>query len=167
MGIDGAPDRFARLSYYNRIIPSAPDLVTAVAHTASMLRAVSVPILTEEFQATGLWPTLWRMYEDTHDTIIFYESALSPSSFWVDLKALDLSEKGTVKVLQVFQVPWDQRVGDMTPLFNATTFPLPAPPQVKRGVDTGYDAATNRGAGEDALPKGTMRVDDSLFFQFS
>lgn len=138
-------------------MPSAPDQVTALAYVASMIRAISVPILTEEFQATGLWPTLWRMYEDTHDMVIYYESALSPSMFWVDMSALDLSESGTVKTLEILQVPWNQRVGDVTAMFNATTRALPVPPQPIEDVGMGYNAKINFGAGEDVLDDGTMR----------
>ena len=43
-GTDRPADRFARLSHYVDVAPRLHDMVAAVARTAGMMRAVSVPL---------------------------------------------------------------------------------------------------------------------------
>jgi hypothetical protein len=45
--------------------------------------------------------TLWRTVADTGAKRYFYESALSPSVFWVDLNKLDLSTLGKTMQLDL------------------------------------------------------------------
>ncbi|KAK0388190.1 hypothetical protein NLU13_4435 [Sarocladium strictum] len=113
-------DRFARLSYYNKNIPPAKDAAEAVSYCAGMVRAVSNPMLLTSFETAGaadVWPTYWRMYTDLKDMMMFYESASSPSLFWMDVNEL-LSDKNQTKVLSLKGVPWQDRMADMTKEFQ-------------------------------------------------
>ncbi|KEF62315.1 uncharacterized protein A1O9_00287 [Exophiala aquamarina CBS 119918] len=112
----GTPsDRFVRLSYYNGLVPQSGDLVTAVATTAGMIRAVSVPFVPESQINKGLdvWPTLWRVYYDVKDMMFFYESAVAPISIYMSLGDYDLSSKGKVQRLDLADADWEDRYGDM------------------------------------------------------
>ena len=86
-----------------------------------MIRAVStptVPIDVEHIATEDVWPTLWRFYIDTMDKIIFYESAISPMLFWVEFNNFDLTSSGKTKVLNLTDVAWADRVGNMTDKFE-------------------------------------------------
>lgn len=126
---DYISDRFARLSSYNTQIPSAPDLKTAVSLAAGMIRAVSAPIVPESYykgqsEATAVWPTFWRMYHDTLDMVSFYESALSPSIFWIEFDGFNLGPGGPLQVLSLIDQPWYTRVGNLTDAFTNATLLL-------------------------------------------
>lgn len=113
-GTDRAADRFARLAHYVNVAPNATDYVAALATTAGMIRAVSVPMEPINIKTPNITPTLWRSFADTKDKVYYYESALDGSFFWVDLTKLDLSNNGTTMELTMVGVDWKQRVGDMT-----------------------------------------------------
>ncbi|KAL6410537.1 hypothetical protein AUP68_06963 [Ilyonectria robusta] len=131
-GTSTPADRFARLSHYNRIIPPAVDLEIAISNTAGMIRAVSTPIKDQDLEEDGngdedededasapeVWPTLWRMFTDTLDKIVFYESATSPMNFWYDVGALNLTKGASVTRLSLADVSWRKRVGDVTDKFE-------------------------------------------------
>ncbi|KPM37887.1 hypothetical protein AK830_g8686 [Neonectria ditissima] len=110
-------DRFVRLSHYNREIPPAEDSETAISNTAGMIRAVSTP-MTQDDAAAGVWPTMWRMFTDTLDKVVFYESATSPATFWYDVGKLNLTKGAEVTTLDLDNVPWRERIGDMTDHFE-------------------------------------------------
>ena len=86
-----------------------------------MIRAVSNPIVPTDLEHIATednWPTLWRMYIDTLDKIMFYESATNPMFFWVDFHDFDLTSSGKTKSLSLVDVPWTDRVGDMKDSFE-------------------------------------------------
>ncbi|KAK7432827.1 hypothetical protein QQZ08_000690 [Neonectria magnoliae] len=116
-GTSQPTDRFIRLSHYNREIPLAEDQEEAVSNTAGMIRAVSTP-MTKDDATSEAWPTLWRMVTDTLDKVVFYESATSPATFWYDVNKLNLTEGAEVTVMDLVNVPWWKRVGDMTDKFE-------------------------------------------------
>ena len=116
-GTDRPADRFVRLSYYVNGAPSSNDMVSAVATTAGMVRAVSVPLKPTSIETPNISPTLWRIYADTKDLRYFYESATEPSFLWVDLDELDLSSTGQVLGLTLSNVSWEERIGDMSKEF--------------------------------------------------
>ncbi|KAL6248596.1 hypothetical protein RBB50_004851 [Rhinocladiella similis] len=119
-GTQTPADRFVRLSYYNSISPQSPDLATAVATTASMVRAVSVPFVPESLinKDLDVWPTLWRVYYDVKDMVFFYESAVRPISIYMDLSDYDLGKNGTVKRLGLADGDWENLYGDMKGRFS-------------------------------------------------
>lgn len=98
-----------------------------------MIRAVSTPIKDQDLEeydnededeenedasAPEVWPTLWRMFTDTLDMLVFYESATSPMNFWYDVSALNLTKGASVTRLSLADVSWRKRVGDVTDKFE-------------------------------------------------
>jgi choloylglycine hydrolase len=120
-GTDRAADRFARLSHYVKMAPGATDLVSALATTAGIIRAVSVPMEPINIKTPNITPTLWRTIADTKDKVYYYESATDGKFFWVDLTQLDLSSKGQTMQLPMVGVNWTEQVGDMTDNFEKAT----------------------------------------------
>ncbi|CAM1501730.1 Fc.00g037140.m01.CDS01 [Cosmosporella sp. VM-42] len=95
-------NRFARLSHYNAIIPPAANLERAASYTAGMIRAVNNPIIAmdpAQISTEDEWPTVWRMYEDIKDMIIFHGSATSPMLFYVEFLLFDLKKGAETKGL--------------------------------------------------------------------
>lgn len=89
-----------------------------------MIRAVSVPFAPDSVINKGIdvWPTLWRVYQDTKDMVYFHESAVLPMSFYMNFSDYDMSTKGSIMRLGM-NVSWEDRWGDMNGKFvNATTF---------------------------------------------
>lgn len=89
-----------------------------------MVRAVSVPMtrsLVASPGASDVWPTYWRMYSDLKDMTVFYESATGPMLFWYNLTKMDFSKNGKAKVLSIVDIPWEERVGDVTDKFVDAT----------------------------------------------
>lgn len=115
-------DRYVRLSYYNRLSPESNDLESSVATTAAMIRAVSVPFVPEDQINSGVdvWPTLWRVYQDTKDMVFFYESAVQPMFFWMNFTDYDFSSKGQTKRLGLLNASWESRYGDMKGNFEGS-----------------------------------------------
>lgn len=96
-----AADRFVRASFFINAIPQTDDPRVAVASVFSVLRNVSVPY---GFQIEGypnLSTTRWRVVADQKNLVYYFESALTPNTFWVDLKKVDFSEKAGVKKLDL------------------------------------------------------------------
>lgn len=119
-GSSRPPDRFVRLAYYRKSIPTAKDLTTAVSYVAGMIRAVSTPIVPSSLQAINgedTWPTFWRVYQDLVDGMFFYESATSPLFIWFSYKDFDLSSSGKSKVLDLTGEPWEKLAGNVTSQF--------------------------------------------------
>jgi len=113
-GTDRPADRFARLAHYIQVAPGSTDTVSALATTAGMVRAVSVPMEPINIDTPNITPTLWRTLSDTKDLVYYYESATDGKFFWIDLTELDLSDKGQTMRLPLVGVNWTERVGDMT-----------------------------------------------------
>jgi choloylglycine hydrolase len=68
-GTNRSSDRFARASFYINAIPKAEDPVEALASVFSVIR--------------------WRTVADHKRRLYFFESALTPNTFWVDLNKVD------------------------------------------------------------------------------
>jgi choloylglycine hydrolase len=114
-GTNRAADRFVRASFYINAIPKDPDPNKALASVFSVIRNVSVPYGISTPGQPNISSTRWRTVFDHQRKLYFFESALTPNTFWVDLKALDFSPE-TGKVLKLDLGP-DQRhtfAGDAT-----------------------------------------------------
>lgn len=99
-GTNRAADRFARASFYVNAIPKEPDPNKALASVFSVIRNVSVPYGLNTPQEPNISSTRWRTVFDHQRKLYFFESALTPNTFWVDLKALDFSQQSG-KVLKL------------------------------------------------------------------
>lgn len=100
-GTNRAADRFARASFYVNAIPSDfQDPDRALAGVFSVIRNVSVPYGFSTPDKPNISSTRWRTVSDQTRKLYFFESALTPNSFWVDLKEADLSAE-TGKVMKL------------------------------------------------------------------
>jgi penicillin V acylase-like amidase (Ntn superfamily) len=119
-GTNRASDRFARASFYINAIPNdeIPDL--AVASVFSVIRNVSVPYGITTPGQPNISSTRWRIVSDQKRLIYFFESAITPNTFWVNLKEIDFSEPGQVMKLDLG--PNQSRVyaGNVVKEFKAT-----------------------------------------------
>lgn len=106
-GTNRAADRFARASFYVNAIPKSEDPVKALASVFSVIRNASVPFGINTPEEPNISSTRWRTVADHKRRLYFFESALTPNTFWVDLKDIDFS-KETGKVLRLDLGP-DQR----------------------------------------------------------
>jgi penicillin V acylase-like amidase (Ntn superfamily) len=91
-GTNRASDRFARASFYVNAIPKSENAVEAIASVFSVIRNVSVPFGITTPDQPNISSTRWRTVADHKRKLYFFESALTPNIFWVDLTKLDFSE---------------------------------------------------------------------------
>ncbi|WCG84175.1 linear amide C-N hydrolase [Pectobacterium sp. A5351] len=105
-GTNRAADRFVRASFYvdnvapNKLIPGVAekskiekdkaDLATAF----SIIRNASVPYGYSLPNMPNIASTRWRTVVDHKSLQYFFESAVSPNIFWVDLKKIDFAPRG-------------------------------------------------------------------------
>lgn len=99
-GTNRASDRFARASFYVNAIPKSENPVEAIASAFSVIRNVSVPYGITTPDQPNISSTRWRTVSDQKRKLYFFESALTPNIFWVDLTKLDFSAK-TGKVMKL------------------------------------------------------------------
>ncbi len=120
-GTNRAADRFVRASYYINAIPQTSDTKIAVASVFSVIRNCSVPFGISSETEPNISSTRWRSVSDQKNKIYYFETALTPNTFWVDLKKIDFSENAVVKKLSVEN--HETYAGDATSSFkNAKPF---------------------------------------------
>ncbi|MGU3577065.1 linear amide C-N hydrolase [Brucellaceae bacterium C25G] len=101
-GTNRAADRFARASFYVNAIPKTENPDTSVASVFSVIRNVSVPYGISTPEEPNISSTRWRTVSDQKRKLYFFESAMTPNVFWVDVKTLDFSkETGKVQKLDL------------------------------------------------------------------
>jgi penicillin V acylase-like amidase (Ntn superfamily) len=91
-GTNRAADRFARASFYINAIPKNASPDVAVASAFSVIRNVSVPYGLNTEQEPNISSTRWRTVVDHKRLLYFFESALTPNTFWVNLHDLDFTQ---------------------------------------------------------------------------
>jgi len=99
-GTSRAEYRFARASFYVNAIPKFEDPNLAVAGVFSVIRNVSVPYGISTPGQPNISSTLWRTVAQQRRKLYFFESALTPNTFWVNLNEIDFSA-GTGKVMKL------------------------------------------------------------------
>lgn len=105
-GTNRSSDRFARANFYVNAIPKSEDPVVALASVFSVIRNVSVPFGITTPEEPNISSTRWRTVADHKRKLYFFESALTPNTFWVDLKKVDFSPGAKVLTLDLGE---DQR----------------------------------------------------------
>jgi len=101
-GTNRASDRFARAAFYVNAIPKTEDPLETIASVFSVIRNVSVPLGITTPDQPNISSTRWRTVADHKHKRYFFESALTPNIFWVDLTKLDFSrETGRVMKLDL------------------------------------------------------------------
>ncbi len=98
-GTVSSPDRFVRAYFYINSIPQTDDQRISVASVMSVVRNVSVPYGFEVEGFPNLSTTRWRVVADHKNLVYYFETALTPNTFWIDLKKMDFSENAPVKKL--------------------------------------------------------------------
>ena len=110
-GTSRAADRFARASFMLNAIPKSvdPDIITAVpnrsydfqamASVLSVMRSVSVPLGTKDPKLPNIASTLWRTTYDQKQGVLVFDSATSPTAFWVNISNLNLNQGQPVRKL--------------------------------------------------------------------
>jgi choloylglycine hydrolase len=91
-GTNRSADRFARASFYINAIPKSDERTIAVAMAFSVIRNASVPYGISTPDQPNISSTRWRTVSDQKHLVYYFESALSPNTFWVDLHDIDFSE---------------------------------------------------------------------------
>ncbi|KKW65970.1 linear amide C-N hydrolase [Mycolicibacterium elephantis] len=100
-GTNRAADRFVRAAFYIDAVPKTADPLEAVAVVMSVVRNVSVPYGITTADEPNISSTRWRTAVDHTSLRYFFESALSPNTFWVELANLDFSEGAPTKRLNL------------------------------------------------------------------
>ncbi|MDH6243720.1 linear amide C-N hydrolase [Mycobacterium sp. OTB74] len=100
-GTNRAADRFARASFYVNAVPKSDDPEIALAAVLSVVRNVSVPFGISTPDEPNISSTRWRTVAHHTRKLYFFESALTPNAFWVDLNKLDFSETASVRKLDL------------------------------------------------------------------
>ena len=96
-----ASDRFVRASFFIDAIPQTDNTRVAVAGVMSVIRNVSVPYGFSIEGFPNLSTTRWRVVADQTNLVYYFETALTPNTFWVDLKNFDFSKGNEVKKLDL------------------------------------------------------------------
>ena len=112
-GTNRAADRFARASFFIHAIPQTADPKKAVASVFSVIRGVSVPLGITTPGQPNIASTVWRTLYDHKSKVFYFDSATSPTVFWVPLADMDFKEGAPVKQLEL--------VGDKTYNGNAAS----------------------------------------------
>lgn len=112
-GTNRAADRFARASFLNEAVPKSEDkrYISAVPHqdftnqalfsTLGVMRSVGVPLGITTPGQPNVSSSLWRTISDHKNLVYYYDSATSPSIFWVDLKKIDFSKGAPTQKLDL------------------------------------------------------------------
>lgn len=94
-----AADRFARASYFIKAIEQTDDSEKATAAVFSVIRGVSVPLGLRSPGHPDIASTVWRTIADQKNRVYYFDSATSPTVFWVSLAELNFKEGAPVMKL--------------------------------------------------------------------
>ena len=100
-GTISAADRFVRVSYFLESSPKYDDREMAIASVFSQMRSIGVPLGLADPDHPNISATLWRNVCDHDAKRYYFESAVKPSVFWVDLDKVGLDEGSPVKSLDI------------------------------------------------------------------
>ena len=96
-GTRKSPDRFVRANYYNKMLPEPKNYREAIASVMSIMRNTSSPFGDPDPNKPNISTTMWRVIDDHKNLKMFYESTVSPSVIWIDMKKLDFSKDAPVE----------------------------------------------------------------------
>lgn len=114
-GTNRAADRFVRASFYVNAIPKTDDWHIGVASVLSVIRNCSVPFGISTPGQPNISSTRWRTVSDHKNLVYYFESALTPNTFWVDFKNVDFSVGAPIKQLDLSN--WAIYSGDASAKF--------------------------------------------------
>ena len=93
-GTIGSADRFVRMNWNLAAAPKEKDPSLAVATAFSLIRTISTPLGLADPTKPNIAATIWRSVSDIGAKRYYFESAYSPSIFWVDIAKLNLAPDG-------------------------------------------------------------------------
>ncbi len=94
-------DRLVRLDYMLNRLQKFEDQNMALASVFSLMRNISPPIGMNSPENPMSSITLWRTVSDHNARTYYFDSAVSPSVFWIDLNKVDLQPGAKVMTLKV------------------------------------------------------------------
>jgi choloylglycine hydrolase len=100
-GTNHSSDRFVRARYYIDRVTQSDDPRIAAAAVFSVVRNVSVPYGIAIPGFPNLSTTRWRAVADQKNRLYYFETAITPNTFWVDLGKVDFREGAPVRRLRV------------------------------------------------------------------
>lgn len=98
-GTSRAADRFARAAFYINTVPKTDDSKKAIAAVFGVIRGVSVPLGFTTPGQPNIASTIWRTVYDHKNRVLFFDSATSPTVFWVPLAEMDFKAGALTKKL--------------------------------------------------------------------
>ena len=98
-GTNRAADRFVRASFYLKAIPQTSDPALAAASVFSVIRNTSVPFGISSPTEPNISSTRWRSVADHKSLRYYFETALTPNTFWVELSQADFRPGQPVRKL--------------------------------------------------------------------
>ncbi|MGO9038079.1 MAG: linear amide C-N hydrolase [Steroidobacteraceae bacterium] len=110
-GTSRAADRFVRASFLLGALPTetSPKYISgspqqsfhiqAAMSVLSLMRSVGTPLGFSLDEQPWVSSTIWRTVSDSTDRVVLFDSAMSPSTFWVRLDDLDFKPGAPVKKL--------------------------------------------------------------------
>ncbi len=110
-GTSRAADRFARTQFFIDAIPKKIDKDVikgvpgqtyknqAIASVLSVIRAISVPIGITTPNEPNISTTLWRTVADQKNLAYYFDSAMTPNTFWLSFDKLNFKEGAPVMKL--------------------------------------------------------------------
>ncbi|MCH7306904.1 linear amide C-N hydrolase [Acinetobacter sp. NIPH 1852] len=116
-GTNRAADRFARASFYINAIPKNNNPKEAIASVFSVIRNASVPFGLNTAEEPNISSTRWRTVADHKQQLYFFESAVSPNVFWIDLKKINFKD-GVTRKLDLGSDQQNTFAGDATSQFK-------------------------------------------------
>jgi choloylglycine hydrolase len=96
-----ASDRFVRASFYIGAIPEERSGSEAIASVFSVIRNASAPLGITTPGEPNAASTIWRTVYDQKEHIVYFDSATSPTVFWVPLEKVDFTAGAGVKRLSL------------------------------------------------------------------
>lgn len=94
-----ASDRFVQASFYIDAIPEHLQGERAIAAVFSVIRNASAPLGISTPGEPNSASTIWCTVYDQKDRTLYFDSATSPTVFWVPLDKVDFTAGAPVKKL--------------------------------------------------------------------
>ena len=88
-----------RASYYVGAIPDDSTGPRAIAAVFSVIRNASAPLGISTPGKPNIASTIWRTVHDQQNRVLYFDSATSPTVFWIPLDQLDFTAGAAVKRL--------------------------------------------------------------------
>jgi penicillin V acylase-like amidase (Ntn superfamily) len=114
-------DRFARATYYSKLLPPPTNEREAVAGVLAVARNVSVPF-GAPYKGFGIYNTEYRTATDLTNGRYFFELTTSPNVIWVNLAAFDLSQGANVMSLDPDDISMSGDVSERFGVVAASPF---------------------------------------------